>query len=94
METSLYSSAGDEIQGMHITKHTDSNETKNMSKVVTRAKLQKDLNNNYPHLSYRQTPLKIKGNLMGSKTNSQQALVHWLREITKAELCQAKGLLF
>ena len=36
METSLYSSAGDEIQGMHITKQTDSNETKNMSKVVTR----------------------------------------------------------
>ena len=53
METSLYSSAGDEIQGMHITKYTDSNETKNMSKVVTRAKLQKDLNNNLPHLGCR-----------------------------------------
>ena len=27
---------------------------------------------------------------MGSKTNSQQAPVHWLREITKAKVRQAK----
>ena len=27
---------------------------------------------------------------MGSKTNSQQAAVHWLREITKAKVRQAK----
>ena len=28
---------------------------------------------------------------MGSKVNSQQAPVHWLREITKAKLSQAKS---
>ena len=38
----------------------------------------------------QQTPLKIKGNLIDSKAKSQQAPVHWLREITKAKLCQAK----
>ena len=27
---------------------------------------------------------------MDSKANSQQALVHWLKEITKAKLSQAK----
>ena len=32
----------------------------------------------------------IKGNLIGSKANSQQAPVHWLREITKAKLSSAK----
>ena len=37
-----------------------------------------------------QTPLKIKGNLVSSKANSQQAPVHWLREITKVKLSSAK----
>ena len=37
-----------------------------------------------------QTPLKIKGNSRGSKANSQQALVHWLGEITKAKLSLAE----
>ena len=34
--------------------------------------------------------LKIKGNSRGSKANSQQALVHWLGEITKAKLSLAE----
>ena len=37
-----------------------------------------------------QTPLKIKGNLKGSRANSPQAPVHWLREVTKAKLSQAE----
>ena len=37
-----------------------------------------------------QTPLKIKGNSIGSKATSQQTPVHWLREITKAKLSKAK----
>ena len=44
-------------------------------------KLQKDLNNNSPHLGL-QTPINI--------ANSQKAPVHWLRKITKAKLIQAK----
>ena len=35
----------------------------------------------------------MKGNLIGSKANSQQAPVHWLREITKAKLSSAKPFL-
>ena len=31
-----------------------------------------------------------KRNLRGSRANSQQASVHWLREITKAKLSQAE----
>ena len=46
-------------------------------------KLQKDLNNNSPPLGYRL-------NSRGSKANSQQAPMHWLREITKAKLSQAR----
>ena len=45
-------------------------------------KIQKDLNNNLPHLGYRL-------NSRGSKANSKQAPMHWLREITKAKLSQA-----
>lgn len=33
-----------------------------------------------------QTPLKIKGNLMDSKANAQQALVQWPKEIAKTKL--------
>ena len=53
------------------------------SKVKYLEKLQKDLNNNLPHLGYRL-------NSRGSKANCQHAPVHWLREITKAKLSQAK----
>ena len=37
-----------------------------------------------------QTPLKLKGNSIASKANSQQATVHWLWEITKAKLSQTE----
>jgi len=46
------------------------------------------LNNNSPHLGYRIH--SKKGNSRDSKANSKQALVHWLKEITKAKLSQAK----
>ena len=48
------------------------------------------MNNNSPNLRYR-IHLKIKENLMDPKPNSQQAPVHWPREITKAKLNQAKS---
>ena len=51
--------------------------------VVCIKKLQKDLNNNSPHLGYR---LHLKG----SRANSPQVPVHWLREVTKAKLSQAE----